>query len=76
MGKKRLRMETPADVRKLIKQWLREISETGKPPFEGGGVVVQLLNVWLKAFELEKLSDVEKRLAALETAKANEERRR
>jgi hypothetical protein len=63
---KRLKLNSPGDVRNLIKSWLRDVSETGTLPFENGGVVVQLLNTWLKSWELDKISDIEKRLDALE----------
>lgn len=66
---KRLKLNDPADVRALIKSWLREVSETGKLPFENGGTVVQLLNSWMKAYELDKISDIEKRLSILEDKK-------
>jgi hypothetical protein len=64
-------LNDPSDVRNLIKSWLRDVAETGELPFEGrvGGVVVQMLNVWLKAYEVEKIEDIEKRLADLEAAK-------
>lgn len=66
--KKRLKLEEPSDVRNLIKKWLRDVAETGKLPFEGriGGVLVQMLNMWLKAYETEKLEDVERRIEQLE----------
>ena len=59
-------MNSPGDVRNLIKSWLRDVSETGTRPFETGGVVVQLLNTWLKSWELDKISDIEMRLTDLE----------
>jgi hypothetical protein len=64
---KRLKLNDPADVRNLIKSWLKDVAETGKLPFEkDGGVIVQMLNVWLKSYELDKISDIEKRLEELE----------
>ncbi|MDD3566603.1 MAG: hypothetical protein PHN90_13155 [Methanothrix sp.] len=33
---------------------------------EYSGRIAQLLGVWLKAYEIEKLADIEKRLRALE----------
>lgn len=51
---KRLKLKEPADVRSLIKSWLRDVAETGKLPFQkDGGVIVQMLNTWLKSYELE-----------------------
>lgn len=63
-------MNNPSDVRNLIKSWLRDVAETGKLPFEkDGGTIVQMLNVWLKAYEVEKIEDITKRLDALEAKK-------
>lgn len=66
-----IKLEEPQDVRQLIKAWLTEICDTGKLPFEGGGTVVQLLNVWLRSYEIEKVSDLEERVKALEKQKTN-----
>ncbi len=66
-----IELEEPRDVRQLIKAWLTEICDTGKLPFEGGGTVVQLLNVWLRSYEIEKVSDLEERVKALEKQKTN-----
>ena len=64
---KRLKLNDPGDVRNLIKSWLKDVAETGKLPFEkDGGVIVQMLNTWLKSYELDKISDIEKRLEELE----------
>ena len=67
---KRLKLNNPGDVRNLIKAWLRDVAETGELPFKGntGGVVVQMLNVWLKSYELDKMAEIEARLKALEEA--------
>jgi len=67
---KRLKMNEPVDVRNLIKQWLRDVVETGNLPFESkvGGVVVQMLNVWLRSYELQKIPEIEQRLVNLELA--------
>lgn len=64
---KRLKLNDPSDVRNLIKSWLSDVADTGKLPFEkDGGIIVQMLNVWLKAYEVEKIEDIEKRLEELE----------
>ena len=63
---KRLKLNDPGDVRNLIKSWLRDVAATGTLPFENGGTVVQLLNTWLKAYVVEKIEDIEKRLSELE----------
>ena len=67
---KRLKLNNPSDVRNLIKAWLRDVAETGELPFKGntGGVVVQMLNVWLKSYEMDKMAEIEVRLKALEEA--------
>jgi len=68
---KRLKLNDPGDVRNLIKAWLRDVAETGQLPFKGntGGVVVQMLNVWLKSYEMDKISEIEARLDILEQEK-------
>ena len=60
------KLEEPKDVRSLIKSWLADVCDSGALPFEGGGIVVQMLNVWLKSYEMEKMNEVEKRLLELE----------
>jgi hypothetical protein len=69
---KRLKLKDPSDVQNLIRVWLRDVVETGTLPFEKsvGGVVVQMLQVWLKSYELNKLDDIEKRLSELEKEKS------
>lgn len=68
---KRLKLKDPADVRNLIKDWLRTVIETGTLPFDRtiGGITVQMLQVWLKSYELEKIADIEKRIETLEADK-------
>ncbi len=61
-----IQLEEPRDVRKLIHAWIQETCAKGKLPFEGGGTIVQLLNVWLRSYEIEKMSDLEERVKALE----------
>ncbi len=65
-----LDLKEPKDIRELIRQWLQEACELKRLPFEkDGGTIVQLLNVWLRSYEADKLEDIEKRLAALEDGK-------
>ena len=68
---KRLKLKDPSDVRNLIKRWLADVIDTGTLPFEKGvgGVVVQMLQTWLKSYEIEKVEDIEKRLEQLEKEK-------
>lgn len=65
-----LDLKDSKDIRELIRQWLQEACELKRLPFEkDGGTIVQLLNVWLRSYETDKLEDIEKRLAALEDGK-------
>lgn len=65
-----LQLQNPSDIRELIRTWIAEACELKRLPFErDGGTIVQLLNVWLRSFELEKMSDLEERIKALEAQK-------
>jgi hypothetical protein len=66
-----IKLESPADVRALIQTWVNEVNKTGKLPFEQGGVVVQLLQVWLKSYEVQKVEEIEERISILEATKQN-----
>jgi hypothetical protein len=62
-----LSLDGPKDIRELIRKWIAEACELKRLPFEkDGGTIVQLLNVWLRSYETDKLEDIEKRLSALE----------
>jgi hypothetical protein len=62
--------DEPKDVRALIKQWIREACTNGQLPFKkDGGIIVQLLNTWLRSYEAEKQSELEERIEALENNK-------
>ena len=60
------RLNEPKDVRRLIRDWIREVSETGQLPFQNGGVIVQLLNTCLESYELEKNPELETIIKELE----------
>ncbi|MCJ7444938.1 MAG: hypothetical protein MUO26_10480 [Methanotrichaceae archaeon] len=63
-------LKSPKDVRKLVCRWITEACENKKLPFErDGGTIVQLLNVWLRTFETEKVEELTKRVEKLEGAK-------
>ena len=68
---RKLKLDEPSDVRNLIRSWLRDVAETGELPFKGniGGVVVQLMNTWLRAYEAGELEEIEARLSRLEEQK-------
>jgi hypothetical protein len=62
-----LELKEPKDIRELIRQWIAEACEMKRLPFDkDGGTIVQLLNVWLRSYETDKLEDIEKRVEALE----------
>lgn len=60
-------LRTPEDVRRVIQRITSKAFQEGSE-LENAGKISQLLGCWLKAFELDKLSDIEKRLEVLENA--------
>ncbi|OPY48447.1 MAG: hypothetical protein A4E48_02750 [Methanosaeta sp. PtaU1.Bin060] len=58
-------LRTPDDVRRVVQRIISKAFQEGKE-LEYSGRVAQLLAVWIKAMELDKLAEIEKRLAALE----------
>jgi hypothetical protein len=66
----RLTLSNPQDVQEYIRRLLRNLKERGPDAeIEYLGRISQLLSVWLKSYELNKLDDIERRLAVLEKAK-------
>jgi hypothetical protein len=64
----RIALKNPDDARRLIRRVLTQIfSENAE--VQSAGKVANLLTVWLKAWEIDKISDIEKRLEALERAR-------
>jgi hypothetical protein len=62
-----LELNEPKDIREMIRLWIAEACEKKRLPFEkDGGTIVQLLNVWLRSYEVDKLEDIEKRMDVLE----------
>lgn len=62
-----LELNEPQDIRELIRSWIAEACEKKRLPFEkDSGTIVQLLNVWLRSYEVDKLGDIEKRMEVLE----------
>jgi hypothetical protein len=62
-----IELNEPKDIRELIRSWIAEACELKRLPFDkDGGTIVQLLNVWLRSYETDKLEDIEKRVEALE----------
>lgn len=65
-------LKTPADARRLIRRIVdRAFAEDAE--LEYSGRLAQLLGVWGRLWEQEKLSDIEARLTALEEAKEREQ---
>jgi hypothetical protein len=58
-------LRTPEDVRRVIQRITSTAFQEGSE-LEHAGKISQLLGCWLKAFELDKLSEIEKRLKQLE----------
>jgi len=58
-------LRTPEDVRRLIQRICSRAFQE-EVELEHAGKISQLLGNWLKAWELDKISDIEKRLDTLE----------
>ena len=58
-------LREPKDVRRICQRITSKAFQEGLE-LEYSGRIAQLMGVWLKAFELEKLADIERRLSALE----------
>lgn len=60
-----MKVNKPSEVRDLIIQIIEDILEH-KKTIPQAGSISHMLGVWLKAWELEKTNELEKRVAALE----------
>ena len=58
-------LNSPQDARRLIRRIVDRAFEEGSE-LENAGRISQLLGCWLKAWELDEISDIEKRLTELE----------
>ena len=58
-------LNSPADARRIIRRIVDKAFATGTE-LEHDGRLSQLMTCWLKAWELDKISDIEARLSALE----------
>ena len=67
-------LNSPQDARRIVRRIIDRAFEE-KSELENAGRISQLLANWLKAWELEKVSDIEKRLEALELSKGTEAKR-
>jgi hypothetical protein len=61
-------LKSPQDARRLIRRIVDRAFEEGSE-LEYSGRIAQLLGTWSRLWELEKVSDIEARLAALEQAR-------
>jgi hypothetical protein len=61
-------LKSPQDARRLIRRIVDKAFAEDQE-LEYSGKLAQLLGVWAKLWELDKLSDIETRLTALEEAK-------
>lgn len=62
-----MQLNTPADIREYTRRLLRNLKDQGPvAEIDALSKVAQILNVWLKSWELDKISDIEKRLDILE----------
>ena len=60
-------LNSPQDARRLIRRIVDRAFEEGSE-LEHAGRISQLMANWLKAWDLEKVDDIEARLLVLETA--------
>jgi hypothetical protein len=58
-------LNSPQDARRIIRRIVDRAFAEGQE-LESAGRISQLMSCWLKAWELEKVSDIEIRLIALE----------
>jgi len=58
-------LRTPEDVRRVVQRITSTAFQEGTE-LQNAGKISQLLGSWLKAFELDKISEIEKRLKQLE----------
>jgi hypothetical protein len=61
----------PKDARRLIRRVVDRAFAEGQE-LEYSGRIAQLLGIWAKLWEIDKLSDIEARIVALEQAKDRE----
>jgi hypothetical protein len=61
-------LREPKDVRRVCQRITSKAFQEGTE-LEYSGRIAQLMGIWLRAFELEKLADIERRLSVLEEAK-------
>ena len=61
-------LREPKDVRRVCQRIVSKAFQQGDE-LQFSGRIAQLMGCWMKAWELDKLADIERRLTALEQAK-------
>jgi hypothetical protein len=61
-----IHIKGPKDIRRLSQRVLNAILRTGEE-VQHAGKIYNLGILWIKAYEIEKISDLEKRISLLET---------
>ncbi|WP_334139971.1 hypothetical protein [Methanothrix soehngenii] len=64
-------LNEPKDARRLIRRVVDRAFAEGQE-LEYSGRIAQLLGIWAKLWEIDKLSDIEARIVALEQAQDRE----
>jgi hypothetical protein len=64
-------LREPKDVRRVVQRITSKAFQESKE-LEYAGRIAELMGCWMKAWELDKIADIEKRLEVLEVAKARE----
>lgn len=63
----KIQLKSPEDVRRYVCRVLRTIQESGdEKVIENAGKISQLLGQWIKAYEVQELADIKKRIKDLE----------
>lgn len=66
----RLQLQEPRHAREYIRRLLREVKAQGSEyELSQLGKIAQLLGIWGRLWELDKIADIEKRLTLLEQTK-------
>jgi hypothetical protein len=65
-----LKLESLEDVKILIVDILQEIKDNNMM-YESSGKIVQLLQCWLKAYQIDELEQIKKRISKLEAKNEN-----
>jgi hypothetical protein len=61
-------LREPKDVRRVCQRIVSKAFQQ-KEELQFSGRIAQLMGCWMKAWELDKIADIEKRIEALEQAK-------